>query len=126
MRFRHVWPGAILTGLLWRGALWAFSWYAARPGALERGARLDRGGRDLPVLGLHLAVILLYGVEMTAGYARLRAAAVSIRRLQGSRKAIRDRHQLRPKGPAPFVTTGTSAEITGTLADPRTMFLSCL
>ena len=28
MRFRHVWPGAIVTGLLWRGALSAFSWYA--------------------------------------------------------------------------------------------------
>ena len=71
VRFGDVWPGAIATGLLWRGALAAFSWYA----------------RDLARWSVHgsiasvvvfllwvyvLVVILLYGVQMTAAYARLR------------------------------------------------------
>jgi membrane protein len=71
VRFGDVWPGAIATGLLWRGALAAFSWYA----------------RDLAKWSVHgsiasvvvfllwvyvLVVILLYGVQMTAAYARLR------------------------------------------------------
>ena len=74
MRFRHVWPGAILTGLLWRGALSAFSWYArdlARWNAIH-------GSITAVVIFLFWiyisAVILLYGVEMTAAYARLRNA----------------------------------------------------
>jgi membrane protein len=73
MRFRHVWPGAIVTGLLWRGALSAFSWYArdlARWNAVH-------GSITTVVVFLFWvyisAVILLYGVEMTAAYARLRA-----------------------------------------------------
>jgi membrane protein len=75
MRFRHVWPGAILTGLLWRGALSAFSWYArdlARWNAVH-------GSITAVVIFLFWvyisAVILLYGVEMTAAYARIRTAA---------------------------------------------------
>jgi membrane protein len=71
VRFRDVWVGAILTGLLWRGALAGFSRYV----------------RDLNHFSVHgsiaavvvflvwiyiSAVILLYGVEVTAAYARLR------------------------------------------------------
>jgi membrane protein len=71
VRFKDVWLGAILTGLLWRGALAAFSQYV----------------RDLNRFSVHgsiaavvvflfwvyiSAVILLYGVEVTAAYARLR------------------------------------------------------
>jgi membrane protein len=71
VRFRDVWVGAILTGLLWRGALAGFSWYV----------------RDLSRFSVHgsiaavvvflfwvyiSAVILLFGVEVTAAYARLR------------------------------------------------------
>jgi len=71
VRFRDVWVGAILTGLLWRGALAGFSRYV----------------RDLNRFSVHgsiaavvvflvwvyiSAVILLYGVEVTAAYARLR------------------------------------------------------
>jgi len=71
VRFRDVWVGAILTGLLWRGALAGFSRYV----------------RDLHHFSVHgsiaavvvflvwiyiSAVILLYGVEVTAAYARLR------------------------------------------------------
>ena len=71
VRFRDVWVGAILTGLLWRVALAGFSRYV----------------RDLHRFSVHgsiaavvvflvwvyiTAVILLYGVEVTAAYARLR------------------------------------------------------
>jgi membrane protein len=75
VRFRDVWPGAILTGLLWRGSFSAFSWYArdlARWNAIH-------GSITTVVVFLFWvyvsAVILLYGVEMTAAYARLRAVA---------------------------------------------------
>jgi membrane protein len=76
MRFRYVWPGAIVTGLLWRGALAAFSWYASDLAAWN----LVHGSIAAVVIFLLWiyvsAVILLYGVEVTAAYARLRAAAV--------------------------------------------------
>jgi membrane protein len=70
VRFRDVWIGAILTGVLWHGALAGFSWYV----------------RDLSRFSIHgsiaavvvflvwiyvSAVILLYGVEFTACFARL-------------------------------------------------------
>lgn len=75
MRFRWVWPGAILTGLLWRGALAAFSWYARDLAAWNA----VHGSIATVVVFLFWvyisAVILLYGVEMTAAYARLQAAA---------------------------------------------------
>ena len=76
IRFRWVWPGAILTGLLWRGALSAFSWYARDLAAWNA----IHGSITTVVVFLFwvyiCAVILLYGVEMTAAYARLQAAAV--------------------------------------------------
>jgi membrane protein len=75
MRFRWVWPGAIVTGLLWRGALSAFSWYARDLAAWNA----IHGSITTVVVFLFWvyisAVILLYGVEMTAAYARLQAAA---------------------------------------------------
>jgi membrane protein len=75
IRFRWVWPGAILTGLLWRGALSAFSWYARD----LAGWNAVHGSIATVVVFLFWvyisAVILLYGVEMTAAYARLQTAA---------------------------------------------------
>jgi membrane protein len=71
VRLRDVWFGAILAGLLWRAAFAGFAWYV----------------RDLSRFSIHgsvaavvvflvwvyvSAVILLYGVEVTAAYARLR------------------------------------------------------
>jgi len=71
VRFRDVWVGAVVTGLLWRGAFEGFSWYM----------------RDVPRFTLHgsiatvvaflvwiyiASVILLYGVEFTAAYSRMR------------------------------------------------------
>jgi membrane protein len=75
IRFRWVWPGAILTGLLWRAALAGFSWYASDM------ARWNAVHGSIATVVVFLfwvyisAVILLYGVEMTAAYARLQAAA---------------------------------------------------
>lgn len=75
IRFRWVWPGAILTGLLWRGALSAFAWYA------RDLARWNAVHGSIATVVVFLfwvyisAVILLYGVEMTAAYARLQTVA---------------------------------------------------
>jgi membrane protein len=71
VRLRDVWFGAIVAGLLWRLAFAGFSWYV----------------RDLSRFSVHgsiaavvvflawvylSAVILLYGAEVSAAYARLR------------------------------------------------------
>jgi membrane protein len=72
VRFRDVWAGAFLTGLLWKGALEAFSWYVRD---MTRFSRIN--GSIAAVVAFLLwvyvqAVILLYGVDFTAAYARLR------------------------------------------------------
>jgi membrane protein len=72
VRFRDVWIGAIVTGLLWKVALEGFSWYM---GDLARYTRVN--GSIAGVIAFLIwvyvqAVILLYGVEFTAAYARLR------------------------------------------------------
>ncbi len=71
VRFRDVWVGAIVTGLLWRGALALFSAY------VRDLSRFSVHGSIAAVVVFLLwvyvsAVILLYGVEVTAAYARLR------------------------------------------------------
>ncbi|MEW6320297.1 MAG: YihY/virulence factor BrkB family protein [Acidobacteriota bacterium] len=73
VRFRDVWPGAIMTGLLWNGGLELFSWYARD---LSRLSLIHGSIATVVVFLLWVyisAVILLFGVEMTASYARLRA-----------------------------------------------------
>ena len=83
IRFRWVWPGAIVTGLLWRGALSGFAWYA------RDLARWNAVHGSIATVVVFLfwvyisAVILLYGVEMTAAYARLQAAAAKHPELAG-------------------------------------------
>jgi membrane protein len=71
-RFRDVWVGAVLTGILWRAALGGFSWYIGRSGRLS----LIHGSITTVVVFLLWvyvsSVILMYGVEFTAAYARLR------------------------------------------------------
>ena len=71
-RFRDVWVGAVLTGVLWRLVFTVFSWYIARGGRLT----LIHGSIAAVVMFLLWiyvsAVILMYGVEFTAAYARLR------------------------------------------------------
>ena len=71
-RFRDVWVGAVLTGLLWAGAFRGFSWYIGRNSQLT----LIHGSIAAVVvflLWIYISsVILMYGVEFTAAYARLR------------------------------------------------------
>ena len=72
VRFRDVWIGAIVTGLLWKGALEGFTWYM---GDMSRFTRVNGSIAAVVVFLVWVylqAVILLYGVEFTAAYARLR------------------------------------------------------
>jgi membrane protein len=71
-RFRDVWVGAILTGVLWRLAFDGFAWYIGRNRSLT-----DIHGSIAAVVVFLLwiyvsSIILMYGVEFTAAYARLR------------------------------------------------------
>ena len=71
VRFRDVWVGAVVTGLAWRGALAGFSWY------VRDMTRFSVHGSIAAVVVFLFwvyisAVILLYGVEVTAANARLR------------------------------------------------------
>jgi membrane protein len=71
-RFRDVWVGAALTGMLWRLAFDGFAWYIAR----NKSLTLIHGSIAAVVVFLLWvyvsAIILMYGVEFTAAYARLR------------------------------------------------------
>jgi membrane protein len=72
VHFRDVWPGAILTGLLWRGALEGFSYYVRD---MSRFTFVHGSIAAVVVFLIWVytcAVLLLYGVEFTAAYARLR------------------------------------------------------
>jgi membrane protein len=71
VRFRDVWVGAVLTGLLWTLALKGFSIY------MRDLSRLSVHGSIAAVVAFLLwiyvsAAVLLFGVEFTAAYARLR------------------------------------------------------
>lgn len=71
VRFRDVWVGAVVTGLLWRAALAGFSWY------VRDLSRFNVHGSIAAVVVFLFwvyvsAVILLYGVEVTAANARIR------------------------------------------------------
>jgi membrane protein len=71
VRFRDVWPGAVWTAVLWRVALELFSLW------VRRFARASVHGSIATVVWFLVfvyisAVLLLYGVEVTATYAQLR------------------------------------------------------
>ena len=71
-RFRDVWVGAALTGVLWRLAFSGFAWYIAR----NKSMTMIHGSIAAVVVFLLWvyvsSIILMYGVEFTAAYARLR------------------------------------------------------
>ena len=71
-RFRDVWFGAALTGILWRLAFDGFAWYIAR----NKSLTLIHGSIAAVVVFLLWvyvsSIILMYGVEFTAAHARLR------------------------------------------------------
>lgn len=72
VRFRDVWVGAVVTGLFWRAALSGFSWYVHD---LSRFTQLHGQIAAVVVFLVWIyisAVLLLYGVEVTAANARLR------------------------------------------------------
>jgi membrane protein len=72
VRFRDVWPGAVLAGVLWRLALLGFQWYVRD---LSRFTMIHGSIAAVVVFLVWVyvsAVILLYGAEFTAAYARLR------------------------------------------------------
>jgi membrane protein len=71
-RFRDVWVGAAVTGLLWRGAFDGFSWY------IKHNNRLTLIHGSIAAVVVFLlwvyvsSIILMFGVEFTAAYARIR------------------------------------------------------
>jgi membrane protein len=72
VRFRDVWVGAIVTGVLWKITLSGLSWYMHD---MTRFTRVNGSIAAVVVFLLWVyvqAVIFLYGVEFTAAYARLR------------------------------------------------------
>jgi membrane protein len=72
VRFRDVWVGAVVTGLLWRGALWGFSWYVHD---MTRFTNIHGSVAAVVVFLVWVyisAVLLLFGAEITAANARLR------------------------------------------------------
>jgi membrane protein len=72
VRFRDVWIGACITGLLWKLALQGFAWY------MRDMSRFTRVNGSIAAVVVFLvwvylqAVILLFGVDVTAAYSRLR------------------------------------------------------
>lgn len=71
VRFRDVWVGAVLTGLLWRVALAGFSQYVRDQSRFSVHGSI--GGVVVFLLWVYIsAVIFLFGTEVTAAYARLR------------------------------------------------------
>jgi membrane protein len=73
VRFRDVWIGALLTGLLWKVTLEGFAWFFMRD--MSRFTRVNGSIAAVVVFLFWVyvqAVILLYGVEFTAAYSRLR------------------------------------------------------
>jgi membrane protein len=72
VRFRDVWIGAIVTGLLWKLALVGFNFYMRD---MNRFRQVNGSIAAVVVFLVWVylqAVILLYGVQFTAAYARLR------------------------------------------------------
>ena len=71
-RFRDVWVGAIVTGLLWRGVFEGFAFY------VRHNSRLKEINGSIAAVVVFLlwvyvsSIILMYGVEFTAAYARIR------------------------------------------------------
>lgn len=76
VRFRDVWPGAVLTGLLWHAAVSGFSWYLAEVADLSLHGSLATVVTFLVWVYVS-AVVFLYGVEFTAAWVRERATGYS-------------------------------------------------
>lgn len=74
VRFRDVWPGAVAVGILWRLAFSLFAWYASDL-ATWNVIHGSIAAVVVFLLWIYVSVvILLYGVEVTATYAKLQDA----------------------------------------------------
>lgn len=74
VRFRDVWPGAFAVGILWRLAFSLFAWYASDL-ATWNVIHGQIAAVVVFLIWIYVSVvILLYGVEVTASYARLQDA----------------------------------------------------
>ena len=79
VRFRDVWAGAVLTGVLWKTALTLFAAYVSDM------ARFTRINGSMAVVVVFLlwvyvqAVIVLFGVEFTAAWSKLTEAEPTTR-----------------------------------------------
>jgi membrane protein len=71
VRLRDVWYGAVVAGVLWRLALAAFSWYLRGYAGFSVHGSVGTVVAFLVWVYLS-AVIVLYGVEVTAAYAKER------------------------------------------------------
>ncbi len=71
VRFRDVWIGAVVTGLLWKIALEGFTWYIRDMSSFTRVNGSIAATIVFLVWVYAQAVILLYGAEFTAAYAQL-------------------------------------------------------
>jgi membrane protein len=86
VRLRDVWFGAILAGVLWRLAFSGFAWYVRDLSRFTVHGSL--AAVIVFLLWIYLsAVILLFGVEVTAAWARLRLESRQ-RRLTASGPAV--------------------------------------
>jgi YihY family inner membrane protein len=69
VRFRDVWVGAVVTGLLWRVAFEGFAWYVRHLAHVSIHGSI--GAVVMFLVWIYTSsVILLYGVEFTACYSR--------------------------------------------------------
>lgn len=76
MRFRDVWPGALIAAILWRLAFAGFSWYVSDLSRFTVHGQV--AAVVLFLVWIYLsAVIFLYGVEVSAAYSRYRAQRVT-------------------------------------------------
>lgn len=94
VRLRDVWVGALLAGLLWRGAFALLSWY------LRDMSRFNVHGSVATVIAFLVwvylsAVILLYGAEVSAAYARIR------KQIPQTQPAAAERDPVPPPEPDP-------------------------
>ncbi len=117
VRLRDVWFGAVLAGLLWRLLFAGFAWY------VRDLSRFSVHGSVAAVVVFLLwvylsAVIFLYGVEVTAAWARLRKAFRDQRRAADlsapgpEAASSRDRSRARSLEPqAPSLTRITECPI---------------
>jgi membrane protein len=72
VRFRDVWVGAVVTGVLWTLTLHGFTWLM---GDMSRLTRVNGSIAAVVVFLTWIymqAVVLLYGAEFTAAYSRIR------------------------------------------------------